>query len=300
MYIADTLSRAPQTSTHEQSMEQNTFEVMFAISHRHAWIVKRYTVDDTTLQMLANTIRQGWPNKLHSLPPAMRPFHPYRHELITDDGLVWKGHKVVIAETLHLEYMQIVHRGHPGSESTKQCARGIFFWPTMTKDIDAYVTSCATCNSTKPHQQKEPLQLHTVPSLPWSTVAADIFEWNGHHYMVLVDSYSGWCEINQLKNLTSASVIKKLKKHFSVHGSPQTLITDNGRQFVSNELKDFTRAWDFVHKTSSLNYPQSNSLAERAVHSAKQLMEKSKRDGIDINLNLLNLRNIPQDCTAHC
>ncbi len=76
----------------------------------------------------------------------MRPFHPYRHELITDDGLVWKGHKVIIPETLQLEYMQIVHRGHPGAESTKQRARGIFFWPTMTKDIDAYITSCATCN----------------------------------------------------------------------------------------------------------------------------------------------------------
>lgn len=63
-------------------------------------------------------------------------------------------------------------------------------------------SSCATCNSTKPHQQKEPLQLHGVPSLPWSTVAADIFEWNSHQFLVLVDSYSGWYEIDQLQNLT--------------------------------------------------------------------------------------------------
>lgn len=129
-----------------------------------------------------------------------------------------KGHKVVIPETLQLEYTQIVHRGHPGAESTKRRARGIFFWPTMTKDIDAYITSCTTCNSTKPLQQKELLQLHTVLSLPWSTVAADIFEWNSHQYLVLVDSYSGWYEIDQLHNLTSASVIQKLKNTFLFMG----------------------------------------------------------------------------------
>lgn len=150
----------------------------------------------------------------------MQPFYPYRHELITDDEIMWKAHKV--PETLQPEYTQIVHRGHPGAESTKRRARGIFFWPTMTKDIDAYITSCTTCNSTKPHQQKEPLQLYDVPSLPWSTVAANIFEWNSNQYLVLVDSYSGWYEFNQLHNLTSASVILKLKRLFMGHLKPSS------------------------------------------------------------------------------
>lgn len=297
MYIADTLSRAPQTSAHEHPEDKHTFEVMNIcnISSSRLDELKLHTTGDATLQLLANTIKHGWPNKLHSLPPVLWPFYPYRHELITDDSLVWKGHKVIIPETLRLQYTQIVHRGHPGAEATKQRARGIFFWPTMTKDIDAYTTSCAICNSTRPHQQKEPMKLHTVPSLPWSTVAADIFEWNNHPYLVLVDSYSGWYEIDQLRDMTSTCVIQKLKRHFSVHGSPQTLITDNGRQFVSSEFNDFALAWDFTHTTSSPNYPQSNGLAERAVRSAKQLMEKSKRDGTDVYLNLLNLRNIPRD-----
>lgn len=64
---------------------------------------------------------------------------------------------------------------------------------------------------------------------------------------------------------------------------------------MNNEFKDFAMVWDFVHKTSSPNYPQSNALAEHAVQSAKQLMEKSKRDGTDVYLNLLNLQNVPRD-----
>ncbi|KAJ7996684.1 hypothetical protein DPEC_G00239580 [Dallia pectoralis] len=132
----------------------------------------------------------------------------------------------------------------------------------MNRDIEEELMSCSVCNSTRPHQQKEPLQPHPVPALPWSTVATDMFEWHGQQYHVLVDSYSG---------------------------------CDNARQYTSQRFKDFAEQWDFTHVTSSLGYPQSNGLAERAVRSAKLLMEKSHRDGTDVYLNLLNIRNIPRD-----
>ena len=47
--------------------------------------------------------------------------------------------------------------------------------------------------------------------------------------------------------------------------------------------------------TSSSYYLQSNGLAERAVRSAKDLLEKCKKDGKDINLALLNQRNTSRD-----
>ena len=214
-----------------------------------------------------------------------------------EDGIVMKDHKAVIPQSLHKEYINIVHKGHPGIEATKRRARSVIFWPTMSNDINGELLSCAVCNSTKSHQRKEPLQLHPVPDLPWSTVAADILDWHGKHYQVLVDSYSGWFEIDLLRNLTSSTVISKLKRHFSVHGTPHTLITDNAGQYTSQHFKDFAKQWDFTHTTSSPEFPQSNGLAERAVRSAKQLMEKSHRDGSDVFLSLLNLRNIPRDPT---
>ena len=45
--------------------------------------------------------------------------------------------------------------------------------------------------------RKKTLKLHTVPDLPWSLVATNVFEWMTHHYLVLVDSYSGWFEIDR-------------------------------------------------------------------------------------------------------
>ncbi|KAL7890392.1 hypothetical protein AOLI_G00026500 [Acnodon oligacanthus] len=128
-----------------------------------------------------------------------------------------KGHKAVIPQSLHKEYINIVHKGHPGIEATKRRARSIVFWPNISTNITEELFSCAVCNSSKSHQQKEPFQLHTIPDLPWSMVAKDILEWHGKHYQVLVDSYSGWFEIDLLRDMTSSAVIFKLKRHFSVH-----------------------------------------------------------------------------------
>lgn len=72
-------------------------------------------------------------------------------------------------------------------------------------------------------------------------------------------------------------------------------MTDNAAYFTSREFQEFACKWDFCHVTSSPQYPQSNGLAERAVRSAKHLMEKCARDGTDIDAALLSLCNTPID-----
>ncbi len=200
-----------------------------------------------------------------------------------------KGHKTVIPRSLPREYIGIVHGGHPGLDATKHRTSGIIFWPTMTADITAELIACSDCNSTKPHQQKEPLKLYPVPDMPWSTVATDMFEWRGQNYLVLVDS--GWYEIDLLRGTTSSAVIGKLKRHFSVHGFPHTLISDNARQYTSQQFKGFAKQWDFIHVTSSPEFPQ------RKRSAMPNSWWRNLRDGTDVFLNLPNLRNIPRDST---
>ncbi|CAL9699765.1 unnamed protein product [Knipowitschia caucasica] len=180
-------------------------------------------------------------------------------------------------------------------ESTKRRARDTVFWLTINRDIEEKVKSCGVCNSLKPHQQRQPLKHHYIPDLPWSITATDIFEWDNNYYLVLVDSYSGWFEVDRLENITSTCVIKKLKRNFSVHGIPEKLYSDNGTQFTSQTFRDFVTSWEFEHVTSSPEFPQSNGLSERAVRSAKRLLETTKRDGTDFYLYLLHLRNTPRD-----
>ena len=57
----------------------------------------------------------------------------------------------------------------------------------------------------------------------------------------------------------------------------------------------FEQKWGFQHVTSSPCYPQSNGGIERAVQSAKVLMKKTREEGGDCYLSLLNHCNTPRD-----
>ena len=66
-------------------------------------------------------------------------------------------------------------------------------------DIERYVAYCATCNSCKSHQQKEPIQLHAVPDCAWQICCHSIARVGRKLHLVLTDSCSGWIEIDQLQ-----------------------------------------------------------------------------------------------------
>ena len=76
-----------------------------------------------------------------------------------------------------------------------------------------------------------------------------------------------------------------MKSIFSCHGLPETLCSDNGPQFSSQETADFiTSSNGIQHVTSSPYFPQSNGMAERYVQTAKQLLKQSE----DLDTALLN------------
>ena len=61
----------------------------------------------------------------------------------------------------------------------------------------------------------------------------------------------------------------------SLHGIPDTVISDNGPQYANQEFKEFARDWGFGHVTSSPIYPQANGEVERAVETAKNILRKN-------------------------
>ena len=77
-------------------------------------------------------------------------------------------------------------------------------------------------------------------------------------YLIVVDYFSRYPEVVQLKSTTSSSVIKALKAMFSHHGVPSIFMSDNAPQFVSREMKEFADSYGFTLVTSSPHYPQSN------------------------------------------
>ena len=103
------------------------------------------------------------------------------------------------------------------------------------------------------------------------------------------DYFSRYQEVVKLNSTTSKRVIEALKSIFARHGTPETLISDNGPQYSAVEMKDFASTYVFEHVTSSPHYSRSNGLAERTVKTIKNLMKKSS----DLNMLLLSYRSTP-------
>jgi hypothetical protein len=113
-------------------------------------------------------------------------------------------------------------------------------------------------------QIKELMIGRIIPTRSWQVIACDLFECQNMDYLVTLDYYSDFFEIDRLHSKLGNAIISKLKAHLARHGIPDTLISDNGPQFNGQEFAEFARKYEFSHMSSSSNYAQSNGKAENA------------------------------------
>ena len=185
-----------------------------------------------------------------------------------------------------------LHAAHTGVQSCLRRAREVVYWPGMNKDLTDYIAKCDICNSLQNNQQKEPLLTSEILKRPGQFIAADIFTVDNHDYLCTVDCYSNYFEVDRLYHKTAGEVILKLKRHFSTHGIPEQLISDN-MPFSSHEFDEFAKFFEFQRAPCSPEYPQSNGKAENAIKTIKLLMKKVKDAKTDFYLALLEWRNTP-------
>ena len=121
--------------------------------------------------------------------------------------------------------------------------------------------------------------IHQLPNGPWKKVASDIFQLHDKHFIMLVDHYSNFIEVEPLDSVNSSSVIRFMKRNIARYGIFEELISDNGPHYSSSQFEEFMRNYRIHHTTSSPLYPQSNGLAEKTVQTTKLLLKKCKEAG---------------------
>ena len=241
------------------------------------------------MQSLAHYIINGWPPTKDHLPQPLQAYWHFREELSVADGILLKATRAIVPPSLRPSMLTKIHHSHRGPEYCLRFARDAIFWPSMSKDIEEFCHSCATCAQYGKQAADEPMLSHPTPTLPWQFVSQDIFTFGHKQYLVTVDHYSDFYELDELVDTLSTTVINLTKAHFARHGIPLRCLTDNGPQFVSHEYKTFAQTFDFEHVTSSPYWSRSNGKAEAAVSDAKSVLKRSP----DIYLALLNIRNTP-------
>ena len=88
----------------------------------------------------------------------------------------------------------------------------------------------------------------------------DIFQFYDNNYLMTVDYLSGFFEIDRLPSKRISDIIYCLKQHFTRHGLPEIVFSDNS-PFNCREFRAFAANYEFQHVTSSPRYAQSNGLS---------------------------------------
>ena len=92
---------------------------------------------------------------------------------------------------------------------------------------------------------REPLEIIYTPKHAWEIVGTDLYTHERRKYIIVVDYYSRYFETMLLRSEKSIDTINALKSIFARHGIPETVVSDNGSQYISQEFKEFQEKYGF-------------------------------------------------------
>ena len=292
LLFADTLSRAHSrnctpSALFDDEMSVTTVNMSNDIVDR---IVQETKIDNVLLE-LRKTVTSGWLPRRKDTPHILQQFYTHKDNITIENGLLLKDNKIIVPASMQRELLNKIHETHLGYVKSKQLARDNIFWPGMDTQLNNIIDRCTKCHEHRSKPHAEPLISHDIPDIPYYKVATDLFEIENRTYIVIVDYYTKYPEITQLKNTNSESIINALKEQFCRHGIPRYVVSDNGPQFSSREYHAFAIEFNFTPVYTSPYHPKSNGQVERYVRTIKSMINKSCEENQDIQLALLNYRN---------
>ena len=221
LYIPDTLSRAPLSSQLDNLEVMSAEDIEFFIhtltdslpaDKDRLNIYRQAQASDEICSNLIAYCRSGWPS--HKPKGELRKYWNFQGEMSLSDNLLLYSARIVVPKSMREETLQKIHQGHQGIQRCRFRVKNSVCWPGVSKDIEALAKSCPECKKSAT-LSKEPLIKPPLPSYPWEKVATDLFELNKTTYLLVVDYFSRFVEIQKLTSTTSANVITVLKSIFA-------------------------------------------------------------------------------------
>uniref|UniRef100_A0A914HGS8 RNA-directed DNA polymerase n=1 Tax=Globodera rostochiensis TaxID=31243 RepID=A0A914HGS8_GLORO len=183
---------------------------------------------------------------------------------------------------------KLIEQRHAGTCSGHYSGKKIFrqlgeryFWPNMFGDCVRACISCRICaHNRKPRANEPPLR--TVQTTePLELVCIDILsigpaESGNRYILVCIDHFTKYLVATPIPTKSKESIAKAFVRDFIlVLGTPKTLHSDQGKEFVNETLSEITSMLG-VNKTTTAGYdPQANGITERANQTLLNMLRKS-------------------------
>lgn len=186
-----------------------------------------------------------------------------------EDDLVWK---LWVPEQLTDRLISLAHRppraSHGGIAKTLYRLQQRFFWPNMAAQVRAFLEKCDICKASKAPNStlRPPMGKAFVAERPFQMLYIDFLgpyprSRDGNtHIVVVLDQLTKFVLIKAIRRATTDIVLKFLYEQvFCMFGVPETLLSDNGKQFISREFEKTMDTYGITHVRTAVYSPQANA-----------------------------------------
>jgi len=160
--------------------------------------------------------------------------------------------------------------GHWGRDKTILRISKTCYWPTLKRDVELYVLTCAVCNQQKNRRRHRTTMMNYQAGYPGERIHMDFLgpfttSSNGNRYILsIVDQFTKWIEVcptpDQSAELTAQILVEKWIARFGV---PRVIHTDQGRTFESHLFKGLCDHLEITKTRTTPYRPSSNGQVER-------------------------------------
>ena len=196
-------------------------------------------------------------------------------------------------ESLKTKILQECHdsplAGHLGTDKTIEQVKRRFYWPGMDKDIEAYVTSCDSCQRNKPSQRATMglMQPLPIPDRPWQQVSMDLITQlprsrsGNDAIVVFVDKLTKMVHYVATTTTVTAPRLADLflREVVRLHGVPESILSDRDPRFTANFWRAFWAQLGTKLVMSTAYHPQTDGQTERA----NRTLEEQLRSYVNVH-----------------
>jgi hypothetical protein len=210
------------------------------------------SLEDPLFTFLRKEHNHGWRRKPPVHVAGAGQYWPLRNRLrVSGPFLVLDDDRVCVPAVLRQEALELLHLGHPGVTGMSAKARQVLYWPGYSKDIKTHVEGCVPCAAMAATPPQLPFFQEQPPEFPGDHLAADHFQFHSEHYLVVIDTFSGFPFLSKCVTPTAASILTAIQHVFLVSGLPRVFLSDGGSAFMSRDFQEFLSRCHVRHRCSS-------------------------------------------------
>ncbi|KAF9762576.1 hypothetical protein NGRA_1918 [Nosema granulosis] len=164
---------------------------------------------------------------------------------------------------------------HTGINTLYNTIKNVFFIKNIKRANNIVVHNCIKCIEYKSNVARADSQYKIRAAAPFEKISSDIYgpfdttnyrtkqDTEKGYFITITDLYTRFTQISFTTTIKGPDVVKSFEKWLSRFDTPKTIISDNGTQYLSKEVKEYLKGNHINHIVTPIYHPQSNGISER-------------------------------------